>query len=166
VTTREISKLPGAVLLNCVHLRLHCGTPCRVSLGLCEGPRLAVVTRKMQLHLQIVRGQSRLVVEKVLHHTILQRPSWYVSIRSSSWESGVANSTEFSTRAGVGVDVLGGVAIAARVHGGTGCDGGGEDLVAAEVVAGERGAEVSRGSGTRVDMLGGRELAAPQAPSK
>jgi hypothetical protein len=49
VTTREISKLPGAVLLNCVHLRLHRGTPCHVSLGLCEGPRLFVVARKMQL---------------------------------------------------------------------------------------------------------------------
>jgi hypothetical protein len=59
VTTREISKLPGAVLLNCVHLRLHRGTPCRVSLGLCDGPRLAVVARKMQLCLPIVRGQSR-----------------------------------------------------------------------------------------------------------
>jgi hypothetical protein len=29
----------------------------------------------------------------------------------------------------------------------------GEDLVAAEVVAGERGAELGGGSGTRVDML-------------
>jgi hypothetical protein len=56
VTTREISKLSGAVLLNCVHLQLHHGTLCRVSLGLCEGPRLAVVARKMQLHLQIMRG--------------------------------------------------------------------------------------------------------------
>jgi hypothetical protein len=55
VTTREISKLPGAVLLNCVHLRLHRGTACRVSLGLRERPRLAVVARKMQQHLQIVR---------------------------------------------------------------------------------------------------------------
>jgi hypothetical protein len=75
VTTREISKLPCAVLLNCVHLQLHRGMPYRVSLGLCEGPRLAVITRKMQLHLQIVRGQSRhrLVIEKVLHHTIPQR---------------------------------------------------------------------------------------------
>jgi hypothetical protein len=34
VTTREINKLSGAVLLNCVHIRLHRGTPCRVSLGL------------------------------------------------------------------------------------------------------------------------------------
>jgi hypothetical protein len=75
VSTREISKLPGAVLLNCVHLRLHRGTPCRVSLGLCEGPMLAVVARKMQLRLQIVRGQSRhrLVVENVLHRMIPQR---------------------------------------------------------------------------------------------
>jgi hypothetical protein len=75
VTTREISKLPGAVLLNCVHLRLHRGTPCRVSLGLYEGPRLAVVTQKMQPCLQIVRGWSRhwLVAEKVLYRTIPQR---------------------------------------------------------------------------------------------
>jgi hypothetical protein len=73
VTTREISKLLGAVFLNCVHLRLHRGMSC--PLGLCEGSRLAVVARKMQLHLQIMRGQSRhrLVTEKVLHHTIPQR---------------------------------------------------------------------------------------------
>jgi hypothetical protein len=72
VTKREISKLPGAVLLNCVHLRLHHGTPCRVSLGLRERPRRTVVTRKMQLRLQIVRDQSRhqLVTEKILHRTI------------------------------------------------------------------------------------------------
>jgi hypothetical protein len=46
----------------------------RVSLGLCEGSRLAVVARKMQLRLQIVRGQSRqrLVAKKVLHRMILQ----------------------------------------------------------------------------------------------
>jgi hypothetical protein len=75
VTTREISKLPGVVLLNCVHLRLHRGTSCRVSLGLRERMRIAVVARKMQLRLQIVRDQSRhrLVAEKVLHRTILQR---------------------------------------------------------------------------------------------
>jgi hypothetical protein len=59
-----------------------------------------------------------------------------------------------------------GVAITAGVHGVTSCGGGGEDLVAAEVVAGERGAEVGRGSGTGVDMLGGRELPTPPAPSK
>jgi hypothetical protein len=75
-------------------------------------------------------------------------------------------STGFSTRAGVGVDVPGGVAVGAGVHGVTGCGGGDEDLIAAEVVAGERGAEVSRGSGTGVDMLGGRELPTPPAPSK
>jgi hypothetical protein len=62
--------------------------------------------------------------------------------------------------------VLGGVAVAAGVQGVTGCGGGGEDLVAAEVVAGEHGAEVDRGSGTGVDMLGGRELPTPPAPSK
>jgi hypothetical protein len=59
VTTREISKLPGAVLLNCVHLRQHYGTPCRMSLDLRERPRLTVVARKMQLRLQIVRNQSQ-----------------------------------------------------------------------------------------------------------
>jgi hypothetical protein len=77
-------------------------------------------------------------------------------MRSSSWESGVANSTGFSTQAGVGVDLPGGVAITAGVHGVTDCGGGGEDLVTAKVVAGERGAEVGGGSGTGVDMLGGR----------
>jgi hypothetical protein len=45
VTTREISKLPGAVLLNQMHLCIHRGTPCRVSLGLCERLRLAIVIR-------------------------------------------------------------------------------------------------------------------------
>jgi hypothetical protein len=49
VTTREISKLLGAILFNRIHLRLYRGTPCRVFLGLREGPRLAVVTRKVQL---------------------------------------------------------------------------------------------------------------------
>jgi hypothetical protein len=75
VTTREISKLPTAILLNCVHLRLHHGTPCCVSLDLRERPRLTVVARKMQLRLQIARDQSRhrLVTEKVLHRII---PQW------------------------------------------------------------------------------------------
>jgi hypothetical protein len=75
VTTWEINMLLGAILLNCVHLRLHYGTPCSVSLGLCERSRLTVVARKMQLCLQIVRDQFRhwLVTEKVLHHTIPQR---------------------------------------------------------------------------------------------
>jgi hypothetical protein len=85
---------------------------------------------------------------------------------SSSWESGVANSTGFSTRAGVRVDMLGGAAATARVHGVTGCGGGGEDLVVAEVVAGEHGTEVGRGSEIEVDMLGGKELPTPPAPSK
>jgi hypothetical protein len=58
------------------------------------------------------------------------------------------------------------VANAAGVHGGTGCGGGGEDIIAAEVVAGQRSAEVGGGSGTGVDMLGGRELPTPLAPSK
>jgi hypothetical protein len=55
VTTREISKLPGAVLLNRIHLRLHCGTLCCVFLGLCERPRLTVVAHNMQLPLQVMR---------------------------------------------------------------------------------------------------------------
>jgi hypothetical protein len=87
-------------------------------------------------------------------------------MHSSSWESGVANFTGFSIRVGVGVDMPGGVAVAAGMHGVTGCGGGGEDLVAAEVMARERGAEVGRGSGTGVDMLGERELPTPPAPSK
>jgi hypothetical protein len=88
-------------------------------------------------------------------------------MHSSSWESGVANSTGLcSTRAGVVVDVPGGVAVDAGVRGVTGCGGGGEDLIAAEVVAIERGAEVGGGSRTGVHMLGGRELPTPPAPSK
>jgi hypothetical protein len=79
VTTREISKLPGTILLNCVHLQLHHGTPCCVSLGLRERPRLTVVARKMQLCLQIMRDQSRhwLIAEKVLHHSI---PQWLIVV--------------------------------------------------------------------------------------
>jgi hypothetical protein len=164
VTTREISKLPHAVLLNCVHLGLHHGTPCRVSLGLRERPRFAVVARKTQLRLQIMRVQSqhRLVTEKVHHLQYCNgSPSWYSSMHSSLWESGVANSTELcSTRAGVGV------AIDAGVHGVIGCGGGAEDLVVAEVMAGEHCAEVSGGSGIEVDMLGGRGLPTPPAPLK
>jgi hypothetical protein len=49
--------------------------PCYMSLSLRERPRLAVITRKIQLRLQIVRDQSWhwLVTEKVLHRTIPQR---------------------------------------------------------------------------------------------
>jgi hypothetical protein len=170
MTTREISKLLGAVLLNYVHLRLHRGTPCRVSLGLCEGPRLAVVARKMQLRLQVMGCQSRhrLVAEKVLHRTIPQQLTVVVRVDALLVVgSGVANSTGLcSTRAGVRVDVPGGVAVTAGVHGVTDCGGGGEDLIAAVVMAGERGLEVGGGSGTGVDMLGGRELPTPPAPSK
>ena len=75
----KVSKLPGAVLLNRIHLQLHRGAPCRVSLGLCIRPRLAVVTRKVQLRLQVVRHRSRhrLVAEKVLHRTV---PQWLVVV--------------------------------------------------------------------------------------
>jgi hypothetical protein len=58
------------------------------------------------------------------------------------------------------------VAFDAGVHGVADYGGGGEDLVAAEVVAVERGTEVDGGSGTGVDMLGGRELPTPLAPLK
>jgi hypothetical protein len=82
-------------------------------------------------------------------------------MRSSLWESRVANSTGLcSTRAGVGV------VVDAGVHGVIGYGGGGEDLIVAEVMPGEHGAEVSGGSGTGVDMLGGRELSTPPAPLK
>jgi hypothetical protein len=88
-------------------------------------------------------------------------------MRSSSWESGVANSTGLClTRAGVEVDVPEGVAIDARVHGVVGYGGGGEGLIAAEVVDGVRGAEVGGGLGTGVDMLGGREPPTPPTPLK
>jgi hypothetical protein len=62
--------------------------------------------------------------------------------------------------------VLGGVAVTVGVHGVTGSGGGGEDLIAAEVMVGERGTEVGGGSGTGVDMLGGRELSTLPTPSK
>jgi hypothetical protein len=90
VTTREISKLSSAVLLNCVDLRLHCGTPCRVSLGLRERLRLIVVARKMQLRLQIVRDQSRhwLVAEKVLHCTISSKELCRLAKKRSIIRSG------------------------------------------------------------------------------
>jgi hypothetical protein len=58
------------------------------------------------------------------------------------------------------------VAVDAGVHGVASCGGGGEDLVATEVVAGERGAEVGGGSGIGIDMFGGRELPTPLAPLK
>jgi hypothetical protein len=64
------------------------------------------------------------------------------------------------------VDVPGGVAVNAGVHGVAGCGGGDEDLIATKVVAGERGAEVGGGSGIGVDMLGGRVLPTPPAPLK
>jgi hypothetical protein len=60
--------------------------------------------------------------------------------------------------------VPGGAAVAAGVHGGTDCGCGGEDIVAAEVVAGQRSAEVGGGSETGVDVLVGRELLTPQLP--
>jgi hypothetical protein len=56
---REISELPGAVCLNCVHLRLHRGTPSRVFLGLLERPRLAIIACKIQLSCQSTRHQAR-----------------------------------------------------------------------------------------------------------
>jgi hypothetical protein len=141
-----------------------------MSLGLCERSRLIVIARKMQLRLQIMRDQSR-------HRRLLRRfsivryrngsPSWYASVCSSSWKSRVANSTGLcSTRAGVRVDVPGWVPIDAGVHGVTNYGGGEEDLVAAEVLTGERSAEVGGGSGTGVDMLGGRELPTLPAPLK
>jgi hypothetical protein len=78
-------------------------------------------------------------------------------MRSSLWGSGVANSTGLCpTRAGVRVDMPRGVGVNAGVHGVAGCGGGGEDLIVAEVVAGERGDEVGGGSGSGIDMLGGR----------
>jgi hypothetical protein len=60
----------------------------------------------------------------------------------------------------------GGVANTAGVHEGTDCGGGGKDIITAEVVAGQRSAEVGGDSGTGVDMLGGRELPTPLALSK
>jgi hypothetical protein len=59
-----------------------------------------------------------------------------------------------------------GMVVDAEVHEVTGCGGGGEDLVATEVVAEERGAELGVGLGTGVHMLGGRELPTPTALSK
>jgi hypothetical protein len=75
MTMREISELPSAVRLNCVHLRLHRGMPSRVFLGLHERPRLAIVACKMQLFCQNARRRARhqRVNEKALHLSIPQR---------------------------------------------------------------------------------------------
>jgi hypothetical protein len=165
VTMREISKLPGAVLLNCVHLQLHHGTPCRVSLGLCEGPRLTVVARKMQLRLQIVRGQSRhrLVVEKVIYRTI---PQWLaVVVRVDAllivgeWSSELHRVLNTSwCRSG------------RALRGGRRCWSAWRHRLwwwwRRPHCSRGRGVEVGRGSGTGIDMLGGRELPTPPAPSK
>ena len=68
--------------------------------------------------------------------------------------------------------MLGEVPVSARVRGVTGCGGAGEELIAVEVLAGERGAigvagaGVGGGSGTRVDALVEEELPTPPAPSK
>jgi hypothetical protein len=62
--------------------------------------------------------------------------------------------------------VPGGVAVTAGVHGGTGYGGGGEDIVAVKVMARQHSTDVGGGSGTGVDMLGGRELPTPPALSK
>jgi hypothetical protein len=62
--------------------------------------------------------------------------------------------------------VPGEVVVATGVHGASDYGGGGEDNAAAEVVAGQRSAEVDGDSGTGIDMLGGRELPTPPAPSK
>jgi hypothetical protein len=85
---------------------------------------------------------------------------------SPSYDTVTARRCSTHRRAGVGVDMPRGVAVTTGVHGGTDCGGGGEDFVAAAVVAGQRSTEVGGGSGTRVDMLGGRELPTPPAPSK
>ena len=64
------------------------------------------------------------------------------------------------------------VSVGAGVRGGAGCGGAGEELIVAEVLAGEHGAVgvadigVDEGSGTWVDMLVEKELPTPPAPSK
>ena len=75
VTAREIGKHPGAVLHKRIHLRLHHGTPCHVSLGLCERPRLAVVAPEVQMRPQVMRHQTRrrLIAEKALRRAVPQR---------------------------------------------------------------------------------------------
>lgn len=64
-----------------------------------------------------------------------------------------------STRASVGVDVPGGVTVDAAVR-------GGEEVIVAEVVTGERDARVGGDSRTRVDMLVEEELPTPPTRSK
>src|SRR6185437_7046363 len=77
-----------------------------------------------------------------------------------------------SARAGVEVDVPGGVSIGTGVHSVAGCGGAAEELGAAGVVAegrgaaGVAGAGVGEGSGTGVGTLGEEELPTPPAPSK
>ena len=64
------------------------------------------------------------------------------------------------------------VPVGAGVRGVAGCGGAGEELIAAEVLAGERGAVgvagagVGGGSGTGVDALAEEEPPTPPAPSK
>ena len=64
------------------------------------------------------------------------------------------------------------VPVGAGVRGGASCGGASEELIAVEVLAGERdavgvaGAGVGGGSGTGVDALVEEELPTPLAPSK
>jgi hypothetical protein len=75
MTMREISELPSAVRLNCVHLQLHHDMPSRMFLSLRERPRITIVTCKMQLSCQNARHRARhrWVNEKALHPSIPQR---------------------------------------------------------------------------------------------
>uniref|UniRef100_J3LQ91 DUF1409 domain-containing protein n=1 Tax=Oryza brachyantha TaxID=4533 RepID=J3LQ91_ORYBR len=82
VTTREISKLPGAVPFNCVHLQLHRGTPWRVSWPL----RKTKACRRRTEAATVPPSRETLVSTPVGHR---EGPP---SMRSLSWESRVANS--------------------------------------------------------------------------
>jgi hypothetical protein len=68
----KINWILGSILLDRVHLFLHCGAPCRVSLRLIEGARLTVVEREMELSSQTVRYKPRhqLVAKDICHGSV------------------------------------------------------------------------------------------------
>jgi hypothetical protein len=72
VADRKIRQHPCPVPLDRIHLLLHRGAPCRVSLRLSEGARLAVLMRQVQLCLEVVHRhlRDRLIAEDVVHGAV------------------------------------------------------------------------------------------------
>jgi hypothetical protein len=73
VAGRKIRQLPRPVPFDRVHLLLHCGAPCRVSLHLSEGAGLAVLVRQVQLCLEVMHRhlRDRLIAEDVVHGAVV-----------------------------------------------------------------------------------------------